>query len=288
MTLTSSSAWHRYETGASSLGSQQAIDLTRSLGMQTEELPKTTECPAQELERANALYSTNPAEGLRLAVSALMSLRSNAVSISGNGHACLGKLLVSMGDYSLGGLAFSEAIRLHQKHRYDLTYDRANVYISTAWAGFRLSGSEKTALGRMNWVESQIAKIPKREVAGYCMPRAIYADQAGRPDLAAEIMREARRLPSESDLSPSHALLSAWLSAKYGDPRTVTSSIADLLDSPTISTRFAAHKIALDANWTLRARSDARQHYQTLRSIERECGIQLTGYTAAQIRALEG
>ncbi len=291
-TETSPSAWHRYEAGVSSLGTQQAINYSLALGMRTEELPMATDSPEEEIARAQNLQTMNPAEGLRLVVSALMSIRSDETdpvthSMLGNGHACLGRLLISTGDYSLGGLAFSEAVRLLHQRPYDLKYDRTNVYLATAWSGFRVSGSQKKARARMGWVESQMTKIPRREVAGYCMPRAIYADQAGRPDIAAAIIRESRRMPSSTDGSQSYTLLSAWLRAKYGDPRAAISRIAPLLEVANVSTKFAAHKIALDAHVNLRAWTDARQHYQALRNIESECGIRLTGYSAAKLRALE-
>lgn len=280
----SSSCWHRYESGEAPLSARQSVNLAHSLGYPT--ATPTTAAAAQNrpLPIAGVALAHNPILGIHILVNAMLDERFSQTSPEWfRAHELLAGCLICVGEYDLAGQAFSTAIRSCSNRATDYGLDAKRAHLATAWTGFRLSESPKTSLKRLQWLDSQLAKVTQTERDNHAMTRAIYADRAERPDFAWSIVKEMATSQDETQ----SCLLTAWLGAKYGDPKKSLARVEHILEHSNVNTRFAAHKISMLAHLALRDLENAVSHHEALRSMETNFGLRLTGISASQRRKVE-
>ncbi len=275
------SVWHRYETGEADVSLRTAFRLTAAIGLtplatSTDPSPGLSALESQLCQVAGCfLELSEAAESPEMA-------RDLAVA-----HFDLGALLLCIGEHSLAGQAFVEARRYYERRTYDFDFDEVNCRISAAWRGFGLE-TDDAARRRSDWIEEQMVKIPLAQVGGYSMPRAIYAERAGRIDLAAQVVRELRTNPTYEERHADYPLLAAWLQVKYGEPRTAIKHVLPLIDDPDRHVRASAHKTLCQAFWVLRDRPAAESQYQAMVKLQSTEGLRITGLPKGLGRSLRG
>lgn len=230
------SAWHRYETGQSPLGRNQAKRLIEQLhGAPTE--PKV-KFDAAELQ---SLVTEQPLTAARALVKQL--LHGDPELPRYEAYQTLAVALMHIGDHHLCGQAY----RLAAQHGALEGIDENEVttaQISSSWRGFPEITNRTVAANRLRWMEKKLATLPPERQVDFATMRSIFIDWAGYPHLAAEVLRHANR-------DGLQALSLAWIEAKYGCPSLAIPLAEDFLEHENANYQFIANKVLLESHMKL-------------------------------------
>lgn len=280
LTDTSPSAWHRYETGSSPIGKRQAIQLADLLGAPLDRFHLAhAYAPEDGLAEADRQVAEHPDVACAILIELLLGLEPQAGEdadaeqkrMRARAHLVLGRALMHLGDHDLSGQIAKAVVRIGLPGGSD-EHSLAEVKAGCVWMGFPNIKESHLAAKRLNWLDRQIAECPAESRTEFSLVRAMFADWAGRPDLALRILDE---FPTEgcAERSALVCLSKAWIYAKHGRGGRALGVSEPLLDDSNRRIAFLAHKVALEARYQQHDYRVADVHYRRLDGFRHEHGL---------------
>ncbi len=267
LSLIPPSAWHRYETGQSRLGRNQAKRLVSHLRPNPDQIPPN---PKPQ--------TLNPADCPLAVARTLVTHLLNADPCESRYEAfrTLALALMHIGEHNLCGLAY----RLSARYGIEEGIPENDIkvaQISSGWRGFPEITNREVAANRLRWMDKKIASLPTDRQLECATMRSMFIDWAGYPQLAAEVLRHA----SGEGLS---ALSLAWIEAKYGQPHLAVSLAEPFLEHENSSYRFIANKVLLESHLGMDDLEAAKEHMTRLLELRSSRGFWSPDLTAKQKR----
>lgn len=283
----SSSAWQRYEVGETMLGYQQSVDLANLIS--PFEAQRTSFSVNDAYEYVKGARFNDPKKMFPILFTAMMDIESGASGIDaensrrilGQAHVLLGTLLLQHGDHDLAGQSFFAATKIGKRDEFEIS-PFANVEMQKVWRGFPYVRDNQNAGLRLQWLEGKFKKYQHPDLNGFALMRSMFADWAGEPTLAQDILESTHQHLKGSPEAIWTSLGSAWLFAKYQDPKKALDLVEVWLDEANPLVEFVASKVATEAFYRLGERDQALVHFRRLRQLESTNGLWAPGLDALQ------
>jgi transcriptional regulator with XRE-family HTH domain len=283
----SPSAWHRYEAGETMLGYQHSIDLANLISSPGAEQSLFSVNDAYEYVKGARF--NDPKKMFPILFTAMMDIESgtsgidaeNSRRILGQAHVLLGTLLLQHGDHDLAGQSFFAATKIGKRDEFEIS-PFANVEMQKVWRGFPYVRDKQNASLRLQWLEGKFKKYQHPNLHGFAMMRSMFADWAGEPSLAQDILESAHQHLKGSPEAIWPSLGSAWLFAKYRNPKKALDLVEIWLNEANPLVEFVASKVATEAFYRLGERDQALEHFKRLRQLESTNGLWAPGLDSLQ------
>ena len=274
LSLIPPSAWHRYETGQSRLGRNQAKRLIEQLRGPLNEVGSEL-----DREQLQALVMEQPLAAARTLVKQILNAETGDWDSNLTRYEAFRSLalaLMHIGDHHLCGQAYRIAAS-HAVEEGVSENDVTATQISSSWRGFPEITNRVVAANRLRWMEKKLASLPMDRQVDFATMRSMFIDWAGYPHLAADILRHANR-------DGLQVLSLAWIEAKYGQPQLAIPLAEDFLEHENANYQFIANKVLLESHMKLENFEAAKAPMSRLVELRTTRGFWSPDLTAKQKR----
>ena len=205
----------------------------------------------------------------------------NSRRILGQAHVLLGTLLMQQGDHDLAGQSFFASTKIGKQEEFEIS-PFASVEMQKVWRGFPYVRDKQSACLRLQWLEAKFKKYQHPDLHGFALMRSMFADWAGKLTLAQDILESTHQDLKGSPEAIWTSLGSAWLFAKYQDPKKALDLVEIWQNEANPLVEFVASKVATEAFYRLGERDQALVHFRRLRQLESTNGLWAPGLDALQ------